>query len=268
MQSTCIQSRPSLHRPRALASRPAFTLVELLVVIGIISLLISILMPVLGAANRAAKQTKCLSNMRNMAIAHCMYVNDSRGYVIQAGFGHGAVNHAADEQGAWFNTLQRYYTTPLLLRCPADESPHWEGGTPVPPTSTANPKWRRTSYGINNFLDAVTCPVGGIFVGGPYRKITDVRRTSGTIHFIEMTEHGEFAGSDHPHVENWALVGFPDATPKLVAAHMEAHQHGGSKNRWTARANYAFLDGHAASHTLREVFYDFQTNQFDPRRAP
>ena len=94
-----------------------FTLVELLVVIGVIALLIAILLPALGAARRQANLTACLARLQQISVANRLFADRHRGFFPLTGHLVGPT-YAAPEQLA-DATRQRYAyvetgTTPQL----------------------------------------------------------------------------------------------------------------------------------------------------------
>lgn len=273
----------------------AFTLVELLVVIAIIAVLVSILLPSLASARRAARTTVCLSNVRQLEVAHTLYTNDHREILIDAGLGHGGLTLA---QRSWPVVLAEYASGPVALRSPGDDSPHWSVREPTGPggnttgvtlreyldlaqnspslgTTPALARW--TSYGLNNFTTRFATP----FVldpvtnrrYGPWERLSKIPRPHATVHFLMMTRgrapgSAPFATSDHVHAEEWDQFGAEDA-PTVANTQMEINAHGAqrgnaAKPSTESIANYGFLDGHAESLRFRAVYrYGFD-NRFFP----
>jgi prepilin-type processing-associated H-X9-DG protein/prepilin-type N-terminal cleavage/methylation domain-containing protein len=114
--SPLILMAPS-SRGCARRARGGFTLVELLVVIGIIALLISILLPAMNKARQQANQVKCAANLRQMGQAMTMYLNQWKAYPGHAALS-GGVTYAV-----WPTRLRAFLNNNQgIFHCPSQES--------------------------------------------------------------------------------------------------------------------------------------------------
>jgi len=161
-----------------------FTLVELLVVIGIIALLVSILLPALNKARQAGNAVACASNMRQIGIAFTMYAQDvsaSKGNlpapwapapeVWPAAFWYAKLQPYLSNKKVSFTTSNYSLSFDGIYRCPGKANFSLDGPTDV----------NRVSYAMNQFCNPWTALPPRRFV-----KITKVAEN-----LLTTTDHNK-----------------------------------------------------------------------------
>lgn len=210
-----------LHRsqkPTRIARPRAFTLVELLVVIGIIALLISILLPTLGRVRQSSQTTACLSNLRQIGIAYRLYAESNRDlmpYILNRSWN----SYIRDNSGNptsrrlyWYMALSKYLDRNYDPTDPASDArlpqifracPAWMNY--IDPDEAAN-EWA-TGYGQNLYLFA------GYYEGaggtGQKRIPPGTRKTGatfggGTGPNVGIDSSDE-ANAENPSVDPWCI---------------------------------------------------------------
>jgi prepilin-type N-terminal cleavage/methylation domain-containing protein len=105
-----------------MSKRFGFTLIELLVVIAIIAILAAILFPVFARAREKARQTSCLSNVKQLTLAFMMYAQDYDEYIRTSALSN-PVHHTFSP---WFFGIRPYVMNNDIYRCPSES---WDMGS-------------------------------------------------------------------------------------------------------------------------------------------
>ena len=248
---------------RRLAVRPrAFTLVELLVVIGIIAIMISMLLPALNKVREKARAIQCASNMRQLFVFCSMFAQDNKGHLPRPGINDPPSNTIAanlvlfcqngpglmDYNGG---VLWRYMTggpdsKKDLMLCPGDNGEQMSYGCAITRAE------RTFSYSVH----AYTASPGDVCWGGsrmlPGIVLGSVRSPSERIYIYE-----ELGPNDA-----WCL------NPQTNCDDIPSARHQGQKflntqrviispnnvaYRKSGRGNHCFFDGHVELLTPSEI---------------
>jgi prepilin-type N-terminal cleavage/methylation domain-containing protein/prepilin-type processing-associated H-X9-DG protein len=220
--------------------RAGFTLVELLVVVAVIAILAAILFPVFARAREKARQTKCLSNLRQVGLALRMYVDDYDGLYPTVL----AEDTSPDTPGAfdlnavadWTEMIADHLKDKQIQRCPSDLAP--AAGF-------------ESSYALNAWFEY-------------HLTQNDVTHQSDTILLAERLNNAETEKHSEHFVwwlwqgKTWPPAATPDPT-QAASQELALIRHNG-------QSNYMFADGHLKSLPFAATWKPGKDNPYWPTR--
>ena len=254
----CAPSTFCFPVPNRQRFRPGFTLIEVVIVIGIIGIILSLTFPAIQTLRRSALNTEDLSQIRQLGLAHRAYQQVHNDWFVDVGLPHGGYG---DEARSFVEVLEPYLGT-AIMQSPLDDSTHWEIGYAQSDSDTS-PSLRRTSYGMNNYLSRNYSPAVAIRgPGAAADRNTKIPFPDKTVCFLHMTPEGAYAVSDHPHVESWSYGSQPWTLANSQVA-ISASEGTRMVNE-LSESNYGFVDGSTGTRPFKHVYESLQTNAFDP----
>ena len=192
--------------------RRGFTLIELLVVIAIIAILAAILFPVFARAREKARQTTCLSNVKQMGLAVLMYAQDYDERYNLA--------YTATDAGTmhWPMLLEPYHRNTEIYECPSDPDP-----------------WARGDYQLSYIANY------GLFRPGTVPEpstVTVIRMAAieRPADIIAIAENADGSGADAQYAYGTHGAGASSGYNRWARVSLERHM---------GNSNYVFADGHA-----------------------
>ena len=213
----------SHQRPRA---RRGFSLIELLVVIGIIAILLSLLFPALSLAWSHARVVNCQSNLRQVGQALIMYANDNNGWLIPV-HSDPSAEGGVRGFGIFWHPKDRWPAKIFKAKGPAVETDNPADYNPKVVSCPADPEPNEAhTYALNNPPAAHHCKLGSSnFNGlGPSEVVLAAeKRTDAKDYYLEP-EIGDFDSG------------------------LELYRHGLKRG-----SNYLFFDGHVATAKPQEI---------------
>jgi len=215
---------PTLHSSRAL------TLLELLAVVAIISVVVAVTIPVIANVKMSANRAKCLSNLRQIGLALCLYTNDNNGFFPPTT--HTTGSRRIDQ--SWVYVLADYLGKIDQIRvCPAD-----------PPLRRQQILERHaTSYALNEL----------VFDEEKYNRIYSIPSPSRTLLAVILSETRTPSSTwDHVHSGEWTTWQ-KMLNDVQVDRHLAGSPAQSAALRTKGSSNYLYADGHVENVRADEM---------------
>ncbi len=265
--------RPMTRR----APNRAFTLIELLVVVAIIALLIAILLPSLAKARKQANTAKCLANVRGMGATVQLYVADWQKMIPFTG----------NPGDSWTQVLRgskgqpSYGAADKLRICPEanDSNDHliadqpwwgaatfaWGNSAETGPDPVTNQPLI-SSYGLNGYLysanpAAAIATIGNANTAAECYSMPITRSDSLIPVFADCDWRHVLPTPGDPAPQNLQNPDTVNVTTPQPMSHLILNRH-------NKAINVSFMDGHATTTPLRDLWGLYWSKDWTPRQGP